>query len=78
MQINASMLFIAGERQQANQIDQYRRRLKARNGLIELGGCNDKLQMSEDGKYRFRVTQQLIDKLVMVLSLPCTYHTTIA
>jgi hypothetical protein len=70
------MLFVTGERQQANQIDQYRRRLKARNGLIELGACNDKLQMSEDGKYRFRLTQQLIDKLLMVLNLQASLSTT--
>ncbi|UJR09297.1 hypothetical protein I4U23_013540 [Adineta vaga] len=64
-QINASILFITGERQHSNQIDQYRQRLKSRNGLIELGGCNDKLCMSEDGKYRFRLIQRLIDKLLM-------------
>jgi hypothetical protein len=40
--------------------------LKSRNGLIELGECDERLFMSEDGKYRFRLTQQLIDKLIMV------------
>ncbi|CAF1248789.1 unnamed protein product [Adineta steineri] len=65
MQINASILFITGEKQYSNQIDHYRQRLKSRNGLIELGGCNDTLSMSEDRKYRFRLTQQLIDKLLM-------------
>jgi hypothetical protein len=69
MQINASILFITGEQQHTNQIDHYRQRLKSRNGLIELGGCNDKLCMSEDSKYRFRLTQQLIDKLIMVVDL---------
>ncbi|CAF1342878.1 unnamed protein product [Rotaria sp. Silwood1] len=64
-QINASILFITGEKQYTNQIDHYRQRLKSRNGLIELGQCDDKLYMSENGKYRFRLTQQLIDKLIM-------------
>ncbi|CAF4721517.1 unnamed protein product, partial [Rotaria socialis] len=64
-QINASILFITGEKQYSNQIDHYRQRLKSRNGLIELGQCDDKLFMSENGKYRFRLTQQLIDKLIM-------------
>jgi len=64
-QINASILFITGEKQYTNQIDHYRQRLKSRNGLIELGECDEKLLMSEDGKYRFRLTQQLIDKLMM-------------
>lgn len=60
------MLFVTGERQSTNQIDQYRQRLKCRNGLIELGGCDEQLKMSEDGKYRFRLTQFLIDKLILV------------
>ncbi|CAF0931439.1 unnamed protein product [Rotaria sordida] len=64
-QINASILFLTGEKQYTNQIDHYRQRLKSRNGLIELGQCDDKLYMSENGKYRFRLTQQLIDKLIM-------------
>ena len=58
-------MFITGEKQSTNQIDHYRQRLKSRNGLIELGDCDEKLCMSEDGKYRFRLTQQLIDKLIM-------------
>lgn len=68
-QINASILFITGEKQYTNQIDHYRQRLKGRNGLIELGQSDDRLFMSENGKYRFRLTQQLIDKLIMVLEV---------
>lgn len=60
------MLFVTGERQSTNQIDHYRQRLKSRNGLIELGECDEQLKMSEDGKYRFRLTQLLIDKLIIV------------
>lgn len=66
-QINASILFLTGEKQYTNQIESYRQRLKSRNGLMELGECNEKLLMSENGKYRFRLPQQLVDKLIMVL-----------
>jgi hypothetical protein len=60
------MLFVTGENQSTSIIDRFRRRLKSRNGLIELLHCDDQLRMSENGKSRYRVTQQLVDKLLMV------------
>ena len=65
-QINGSILFLTGESHSTRLIDRYRQRLKSRNGLIELGQCDDQLRMSEDGKHRLRLTQQMIDKLLMV------------
>lgn len=64
--INSSILFIEAKNQSCEKLDRYRRRLKSRNSLIRLESCDNQLRMTEQGKSRFRLTQQTIEKFLMV------------
>ncbi|CAF0888185.1 unnamed protein product [Didymodactylos carnosus] len=63
--IKSSILFVNGQYSKCESLEQYRTHLQVRNGFVLVNECNEKLLMSENGKYRLRLTQQVIDKLIM-------------